>query len=159
MVQTYYMTKEGRRKIQVKVDYLRRKTRKLESQMQETAENCGDLWHDNPGLYALIQDTDLAASRVETYDRRLRNFQLVEYPLEVDRVCLGSKVTVKVDGKEDTYDVVGYGDENVDNDKILYNAPIAMAVMGKKPGEKIKAKIGSRKRTIEVLSVDPLKGY
>ncbi|GAH95533.1 unnamed protein product, partial [marine sediment metagenome] len=69
------------------------------------------------------------------------------------------RVTVKVDGKEDIYGVVGYGDEDIDKDKILYDAPIAMAVMGKKPGEKVEVEIGPKKRTIEILSVDSLEGY
>jgi transcription elongation factor GreA len=52
-------------------------------------------------------------------------------------VVFGVRVRVKdLDaGDEETYELVGPGDEDYDNNKILTTSPIGQGLLGKKPGE------------------------
>lgn len=72
-------------------------------------------------------------------------------------VAFGSIVTVKdlSDGSEEQYELVGPGEEDytVEPMKILTNSPIAMALGGKKIGEKVEVDIPAGRLNLEILAI------
>ena len=153
---TYYMTKAAREKIRKEADVLLKKAKSLESRMQDTAEVAGDGWHDNPSLYASIADADLQFQRVNEFAQILANSRIIEYPLVVDKVCLGSRVTLKRVMGIEIYDIVGYGDDDLDKNCLLYTAPLIQAIMNKKVGDHAIFQLDGKKEDIEISNVTPL---
>jgi len=56
-----------------------------------------------------------------------------------DTVSFGSKVRVKDldENEEETYEIVGPGQENPDSGRILSTSPIGQGLLGKKKGESV----------------------
>ncbi len=59
-------------------------------------------------------------------------------------------------GDEEKYEFVGPGEEDYTGDvmKILTSSPLAKALLGKKPGEKVEVAVPKGTRKLEVVSID-----
>ena len=79
-----------------------------------------------------------------------------------DQVCFGATVIVKdVDlGDEEEYTLVGAGDENYDQGRILVTSPLGQGLLGKKIGQtaEIPAPKGSYELEIVAIRFDYLEG-
>lgn len=153
----YYMTKEGYERTARETQQMEKELKKLQSKTQETAEQCGDLWHDNPSLYELKGKISMLDNRLSHQHKLLSNSQIVEYPKSVDAVCLGAEVHMTIDGKETIYKIVGYGESDMSKNKIAYDTPIAKALMGHKPNSTIDLKVNGYCKSIKILKVSPIK--
>ena len=67
----------------------------------------------------------------------------------------GARVQVKdlKLGEEETFELVGPGDEDYDNNKILTTSPIAQALLGKKRGDKVEVQVPMGKLQFEILDI------
>ncbi len=68
-------------------------------------------------------------------------------------VRFGAKVKFKMNGRVQTFQIVGVDEADVKKEKIAFTAPIAKALIGKKKGESSDFHLGKEKRTIEVLEI------
>jgi transcription elongation factor GreA len=57
--------------------------------------------------------------------------------------------------EEETFFLVGPGDEDYDNNKILVSSPIGQGLVGKKVGEKAEIAVPKGKLRFEVLEIAP----
>jgi len=154
---SYYATEKGIRNLSEEIARLTKKSRELESKTTETAQNCGDNWHDNPGLYALNDEADMQAKHINELSDILSNCQRITYPEKVTQVCVGSRVTVNINGCTECYDIVGYGESDPERNKILYGAPLARELITKKENESFTFKIAGEKREAKILKVEPIQ--
>jgi len=69
-------------------------------------------------------------------------------------VALGSKILVKVDGKEKHYEILGSSESNPEKGIISHNSPIAQLLLGKKAGDKVKLKLKDIEVEYEILEVN-----
>ena len=67
---------------------------------------------------------------------------------------VGTKVTVKVNGKENTFDIVGEWEADPINKKIAHDSPLGLALVGKKVGDKAEVEAPAGKVTYEILAVE-----
>ncbi|MGM0580514.1 MAG: GreA/GreB family elongation factor [Bacteroidota bacterium] len=70
-----------------------------------------------------------------------------------DEVRFGAKVKFKMNGREQSFQIVGVDEADVKKGKIAFTAPIAKALIGKKKGFTSDFQLGKEKRTIEVLEI------
>lgn len=72
-----------------------------------------------------------------------------------DQVCFGSTVTVKdVDmGDEEQYTLVGAGDEDYNQGRILVTSPLGQGLLGKKIGETAEIPAPKGSYELEILSI------
>jgi transcription elongation factor GreA len=70
-------------------------------------------------------------------------------------VVFGSRVRVKdLDrGEEETFELVGPGDEDYENNKILTNSPIGQGLLGKKKGDTVEITVPRGVERFEILEI------
>ncbi len=71
-----------------------------------------------------------------------------------DEVRFGSYVEFQLNGKLQSFQIVGVDEANVKEKKISFTAPIAKALMGAKKASEITFQLGSETKTIQVLDIN-----
>jgi transcription elongation factor GreA len=152
----YYFTQKGYQTQIAKMSELETKLRELERGIQSSFEDGGSI-HDNANYETLIREIDIFSKRIATERRILSQAKVIEYPASLEKACLGAEVLLTLDGERKKVQIVAYGESDPASGKILYEAPLAQALIGHKPGEKIKARIGDRLREIDIETIAPIK--
>ncbi len=98
------------------------------------ARDFGDL-SENAEYHAAKEELAFIEGRVEELEELVRNAEVVEEANGNGAVSVGCRVTVEVDGKEHTYEVVGEWEADPIAKKISHTSPLGQALMGKKKGE------------------------
>ncbi|GHT16860.1 hypothetical protein FACS1894189_1620 [Planctomycetales bacterium] len=72
-----------------------------------------------------------------------------------DEVRFGAKVKVQRKGskKPETYRLVGAGEEDYDEGKILVTSPLAQGFLGKKEGETVQVQLPNKLMEFKILEV------
>lgn len=149
----FYFTKRGLAKLHREIEELEKKLRDLQSQTAYVAEVGGDQWHDNASYESLVIDIRGIDHHLSYMHQELRNAVIVEPPTTFDRVTIGTRVKIVCDGEEMTWEIVGFGESNLDNNMLAYNTPLALLFMGKRKGEVVTGTIAGRKTKIEILEI------
>lgn len=149
----FYFTRRGITKLRTEIEELDKKLRDLQSQTAHVAEVGGDQWHDNASYDLLVIDIRGMDRRLSDAHESLNNAILVNPPISLDKVTIGVKVKIVRDGEESTWEVVGFGESDPDNNMLAYNTPLASLIMGKRRGEVVSGDIAGRKTEIEVLEI------
>jgi transcription elongation factor GreA len=69
-------------------------------------------------------------------------------------IDVGALVTLHVNGKKDTYSLVGEWEADPSNKKISHSSPLGKALMGKKVGDEIEVDAPAGKIKYKVLSIE-----
>jgi len=153
MTSKFYFTRCGIAKLQKKTEELKKKFIDLQSQVAYVAEHCGDSWHDNPTFNSLNLDILALNRSIADAHNTLNKAILVEPPTSFDKVTIGTKVKIVRDGKEMTWEIVGFGESDPDRNMLAYNTPLASLIIGKRKGEVVSGVIVDRQTEIEVLEI------
>ena len=72
-----------------------------------------------------------------------------------DELAFGATVVVKdlEFGDEETFVLVGAGDENYDEGKILITSPLAQGLVGQKVGQKVEIDVPAGKMRFKILEI------
>lgn len=149
----FYFTRRGLAKLYREIEKLEKKLQDLQSQTAHIAEVGGDQWHDNASYDILVIDIRGMDYRLSDAHQALNNAILVDPPISLYRVAIGTCVKIVRDGEEMTWEIVGFGESDPDNDMLAYNTPLASLIMGKRRGEVITGTIAGRKTEIEILEI------
>jgi len=91
--------------------------------------------------------------RITDITDHLKRAVIIEPNQNKDRVALGHKVTVSVNGKEKTFLILGSAETNPDNNVISNNSPLGSALMGKKIGDQVQVYLTTKTVTYEILKI------
>ncbi|MBY0524315.1 MAG: transcription elongation factor GreA [Gemmataceae bacterium] len=119
------------------------------------ARELGDL-SENAEYHAAREDQGMLQARIDKLKYDLsRAFFVDTNHTTTDTVMFGVCVKVKdVDcGDEETFELVGPGDDNPDKNKILSSSPIGQGLMGKKRGEVAVIQVPMGKLRFEILDI------
>jgi transcription elongation factor GreA len=149
------MTREGYDKLKAELERLQGTEMIAVTQRVAAARAMGDL-SENAEYHAAREDQGMLQARIHDLRDRLSRAMLIDKStLPSDAVVFGSRVRVKdLDfDEEEVFELVGPGDEDYDNNKILVTSPIGQGLIGKKVGDT--ASIAVPKGTIryEVLEI------
>ncbi len=153
---TKYFSKQGFSNFSKRINDLEAKLVDLQSQIQYACEVGGDVWHDNFTYETLTEQIRMYDKELKSKHNEISDAVIMNYPNSVDKVCFGAEVNLIIDGLEKTFKIVGYGESNPDTGEISYITPMANAIMHLKPGDKIKKKVGTNLREIEIVNVKPI---
>ncbi len=137
------MTREGFEKKKSELD------RKQNVEMIEVAKriaaarDLGDL-SENAEYHAAREDQGMLQASIDALKEQLAHSFIVEQgSLPKDAVVFGARVRIKNldSGEHEVYVLVGPGDEDYDNNKILTTSPRGQGLLGKKVGEKVEIKV------------------
>ncbi len=122
------------------------------------AASFGDL-SENSEWEAAIEEQRNLTSRASEIEKELQKVQLIENALlPEDTVCPGTQVVYRDlrDDDEQKIVIVGPWDTDLFSDAISYQAPLAMGLLGLKPGRKGRVKLPSGEVEVQVVEVAPM---
>jgi len=125
------------------------------TQRVATARAMGDL-SENAEYHAAREDQGMLQAKINELKDRLSRAYIVEKSDQPsDSVIFGSKVKVKdLDyDDEETFELVGPGDEDYDKNRILITSPIGQGLIGKKVGETAQIPVPKGTLRYQVLDI------
>lgn len=145
------VTAEGLETIKKELENLYLERKKITHQIKE-ARSYGDLSENSE--YQEVKDRqDLLETRIVELENIIRHAVIDEGKCERDRVCVGSVVEVKLNGKTSKYTIVGATQADPSSGKISADSPVGKALMGKSGGDEaiVKTPRGDSKISIVKL--------
>jgi len=131
------MTREGFEKKKAELDRMVGVEMIEVTKRVASARDLGDL-SENAEYHAAREDQGMLQAKIDMLkDQLSRAFIIDKGSLPTDSVAFGSRVKVMdLDmDEEETFELVGPGQENPDKNRILTSSPIAQGLLGKKKGE------------------------
>src|SRR5580693_10295557 len=137
------MSKEGYEKLKAQLDHMKNEDMPRIAEQIALARGFGDL-SENAEFDAAVEAQGMLQARINDLQDKLARAMLVDKStLPTDRVVFGSRVRVlDLDlNDEEDFILVGPGDEDYDQNKILLTSPIGQALVGKKVGQQVEVQI------------------
>lgn len=149
----YTLTKQGHENLKLELRNLLDVERPQVLLDIENARAFGDL-SENADYDAARNRQSEVEGRIGQIEHILQNAVVVEFTKNIDKVATGNIVTIAFDnGRPNmTFQIVGHVEADPLNGTISFTSPIAMAIMGKKPGDKATVNV-AKPYTVEVLSI------
>ena len=116
------------------------------------ARTHGDL-AENAEYQSARADQEANDNRISEIEHILQNVEVIKAPKNDSKVVLGSRVTLKNDGKSKEFQVVGTVEADPLNGKISDESPIGQALIGKKVGEDVEIKTPAETTTYKIAAI------
>ena len=117
------------------------------------ARQQGDL-SENSDYQSAKEELEFLDGRIDELDGVVKTAVVADDSKKFDGVGIGTKVTVKVNGKEIVFDIVGEWEADPVNKKISDNSPLGLALVGKKVGDKAEVEAPAGKVLYEILAIE-----
>ena len=149
------MTREGYRKIKAQMDHLENEEMpKIEKQIG-VARSEGDL-SENAEYHGARENQGMLLAKINLLRDKLSRATIVD-PSKMPKgeVAFGTTVVLKdLDcDDEEVFTLVGAGEEDYDQGKILITSPLAQGLMGKKAGDKVEIPVPAGTLNYEILEL------
>jgi transcription elongation factor GreA len=149
------MSKEGYDKLKAQLDRMKHEDMPRIAEQIAQARGYGDL-SENAEFDAAVEAQGMLQAKInELQDKLARAFIVDKTSLPADRVVFGSKVRV-LDlelNEEEDFTLVGPGDEDYDQNKILLTSPIGQGLVGKKVGDEVEVPIPRGKLKLKIVEI------
>lgn len=150
------MTREGYNKIRAEADHLENVEMPKIAEKIAEARAEGDL-KENAEYHGQRENQGRLQAKINLLRDKLARATIIDTAnLPKGEVAFGSKVIVKdLDyGDEETFILVGAGEEDYDEGKILVTSPIGQGLLGKKVGERAEIPVPKGKLKLEVVRIE-----
>ncbi|MFO0805727.1 MAG: transcription elongation factor GreA [Gemmataceae bacterium] len=149
------MTRDGYDKLKAELDRLRGPEMIEITKRVATAREMGDL-SENAEYHAAREDQGILQARINDISDRLARSVIVDTSaLPKDTIAFGSKVKVMdLDmDEEETFELVGPGQENPDKGRILTSSPIGQGLIGRKKGDTVEIPVPRGTIRFKILAI------
>lgn len=149
------MTRAGYDKLKAEIDHLDTVEMPKLAQRVAAARGEGDL-SENAEYHGARESQGLMQAKINLLRDKLARAVIVERAKEAtDEVVFGATIVVKdlKFGDEETYVLVGAGEEDFDAGRINVASPLAQGFLGRKVGEKISIDVPAGTLKYQILSV------
>ena len=148
-----YLTSEGFLKLEEELESLKKVERPEVITAIKEARALGDL-SENAEYSAARERQGKLEARIKEIEYTLEHATIIENNND-GSVKVGSVVTIKYDDDDDEeeYTIVGTNEADPFSNKISNESPIAVAVMGKKVGDKVSVESPNGSFEIEIINV------
>jgi transcription elongation factor GreA len=149
------MSKEGYEKRKAQLDKMKNEDMPRIAEQIAQARGYGDL-SENAEFDAAVEAQGMLQAKINELQNELARAMIVDKTtLPTDRVIFGAKVRVlDLDlEEEEDFILVGPGDEDYDQNKILLTSPIGQGLVGKKVGEEVEVPIPRGKLRLKILGI------
>ncbi len=149
------VTAEGKRKMHAELDLLSARLPIVAKAIEEAREK-GDL-RENAEYHAAREEMSLLNARITELKGKLARAVVVdESQIDTSSIAFGAKITLEAlrDKSVEDWQLVGDGEDDALENKILTSSPMGSALLGKKVGETIvvKAPIGDLKYKVKSIA-------
>src|SRR6516165_1438897 len=149
------MSKEGYEKEKARLDKMKNEDMPRIAEQIAQARGYGDL-SENAEFDAAVEAQGMLQAKINDLQDKLgRAFIVDKTTMPADRVVFGSKVRVlDLDiNEEEDFILVGPGDEDYDQNKILLTSPIGQGLVGKKVGDEVEIPIPRGKLKLKIVEI------
>lgn len=146
-----FLTKEGLEKLRAELEELTKVKRLEIANRIKAARDMGDI-SENAEYDAATQEKSFVEGRINELEEILKNAKVSA--IKKDAVYVGSKVTLRVDGQEEVYHIVGVPEADPMQRKISHESPLGAAMLGKKVGDKIAYEAPVGNLTYTILNIE-----
>lgn len=153
---TQFLTKDGFKKLEAELEYLRTEKRKEVAQrLHEAAESSLGEFVEDPEFEAAKNEQSFVEGRIRELEMLLANAKLITKKRSTNGVVdVGSVVVIKEGRyKPEEYRIVGAAEANPQEGKISHASPLGKALLGKKEGDKVEVEAPSGSFTVKVVEV------
>ncbi len=152
---SYYMTEEGKEKIENELHVLKTEKRKEVVERIKIARDFGDL-SENSEYDSAKEEQAFVETRIAQLEKMIRYAVIIESDDEnMDVVSLGRKVTfVELpDGEEETYVIVGSAEADPFEGKISNDSPMAKSLLGLEIGTEVQVPTPGGEIKVKIIDV------
>lgn len=130
----FYLTKNGLKKLEIEFQKLKG-LRRIKSGKEAPAAFFSE--ELNAEFVSFRDDMDLLDAKLEELEHILKNYEIIKPPQQADRdkIGLGATVAVEVDGKKDTFLMVGTLEAAPTLGRISNESPVGKALLDLKAGD------------------------
>jgi transcription elongation factor GreA len=149
------MSKDGYEKLKARLDKMKNEEMPRIAEQIAEARGFGDL-SENAEFHAAVESQGMLQARINDLQNQLGQAYIVDKSSQPsDRVVFGSKVRVlDLDlNEEEDFILVGPGEEDYDQNKILLSSPIGQSLVGKKVGEQIDVPVPRGKLRLKIVDI------
>lgn len=149
------MTQSGYNRIKAEVERMEREEMPKIAERVARARDEGDL-KENAEYHGARESQGMLQAKINQMKDKLSRATIID-PAKVprDQVAFGATVTLRdlEYDDEEQYTLVGAGDEDYDQNRILCNSPIGTALMGRKVGETVDVQVPKGTIRFEILNI------
>ncbi len=150
------MSKAGYEKIKAQVDHIENEEMSKVLERLAAARAEGDL-KENAEYHGARESQGMLQAKINLLRSKLASATIVD-PSKTDKSIVAFGATVVVNDlefdDEETYTLVGAGEEDYDIGKINVVSPVGRALVGKKVGDKVEVEIPKGTLAYEILKID-----
>ena len=149
------LTKEGLKKLEEELYYLKSVKRNEVSEKIRIAKEFGDL-SENSEYNASREEQSIMEGRITYIEEQLKNAKILdESELSSDTVSVGTIVTIYDNSydEEEEYTIVGRTESNPAENKISDQSPIGKALIGQKLGSVVTVEAPGGNYTVEIRKI------
>ena len=153
---SYYMTQEGKEKLEEELHYLKTEKRQEVVERIKIARGFGDL-SENSEYDAAKDEQAFVESRISHVENMIRNAEIIENDTgNKNEVQLGKSVTFQElpDGDEETYTIVGSAEADPFESKISNESPMAKSLIGREIGEEVTVATPGGDIDVKIIKVE-----
>ena len=146
------VTKQGMRSLKSELDELVNGKRPKAVDRLSNARSQGDL-AENSDYHNAKEELEFLDGRISELQEVLKNAVVVSGKRNGGGVALGTNVTLKSNGKEHIFHIVGEWEADPKERKISHTSPLGKALLGKEKGERVEIEAPAGKVVYEILEV------
>lgn len=146
-----HLTPEKLRELELKLEKLKQQHPGLAAEVNRLAQ-LGDL-SENAGYQIAKGRLRGVNDKITELEDRIKRAEVIIPDKSSDKVQLGSRVTVEIFGKEQTYLVLGSSETDPVNNIISHNSPVGSAIMDAKVGDEVSYQIKDKEVKIKIIKI------
>jgi len=149
------MTRDGYNKLRAELERMEMEEMPVILERLASARSEGDL-KENAEYHGARESQGLLQARINEIKGKLSRATILDPAMmPQDEIRFGATISVKrlSTGKTEEYTLVGAGEEDYLEGKILVTSPLAQGFLGKKKGNKVKIQVPAGMVEFEILSV------
>lgn len=149
-----FLTKEGLENLKKELQNLVEVRRPYTVERLTNARNAGDL-AENSDYTEAKQDLAFIDGQIAEMEEVLSRVQTIkEDSGKHDKVDLGCKVKVEVNGEENIFHIVGEWEADPNSKKISHESPLGKVLLGRTKGEKVEVDAPAGKIIYTILEIE-----
>lgn len=153
MKSTLKLTKDGLITLKEELrDLVEVKRPKLVDRLSN-ARSQGDL-SENSDYQSAKEELEFLDGRIDELNEVVKSATVVATTNGSSGIGIGTKVTVKIKGKETVFHIVGEWEADPMNKKISHDSPLGVALLGKKVGDKAEVDAPAGKIVYEIVGTE-----
>lgn len=151
-LQKVFFTKDGLSEFKKEYEDLISSKRPEAVSRLALARGQGDLT-ENSEYAAAKQDLAFIDGRIAELEKVISEAKVVSTHSK-SKVDVGCKVTLHLNGKKETFTIVGEWEADPSQKKISHSSPLGKALLGKKVGEKVEVEAPAGKILYKILGIE-----